>query len=179
MTLRAPLPIKKWWPERHFASLYPSRLSLARKIHRPIFLHLAPKRQWLSIILPLFARYFSPSRGYLSPFSHCIFLQWTCCLLHFALRFAAFYLAFWCFLHCVLVHFTLRFGAFCIAFWCILPCVLVQFAPNYAVKGVLCCVGRIFKQCSMVIYPPLCAPCFAPNKLVQYSQKCGRTAELP
>ena len=95
------------------------------------------------------------------------------------LLFAAIYPAFWCFLPCILVLFTLRFGAFCIVFWCFLPCVLVHFAPNYAAKGVLCCLGRIFKQCSMVIYPPLCAPCFAPNKLVQYSQKCGRRAELP
>lgn len=29
----------------------------------------------------------------------------------------------------------------------------------------------------MVIYPPLCAPCFAPSKLAQYSQKCGRAED--
>ena len=48
-----------------------------------------------------------------------------CILLHFTLRFAAFYLAFCCKIHCVLVHIALRFGAYCTAFWCILQCVLV------------------------------------------------------
>ena len=130
MTLRAPLPVKKWLAERHFASLYPSRLSPKRKKCRPIFLHLAPKRQWLKHRFALFARYFSPSRGCLSPFTHCILLQWACCLLHFALRFGAFYLAFWCILHCVLVRFALRFGAFCPAFWYILPQIMLQKALN-------------------------------------------------
>ena len=97
---------------------------------------------------------------------YCILLQNACC-------FGAFCPAFWCISHCVLVHFALRFGAFCIAFWCFLPCVLVLFTPNYAAKGTRWCVSCIFKQSPMVIYPPLCAPCFAPSKLAQYSQKCG------
>ena len=48
------------------------------------------------------------------------------------LLFAAFYLAFLCFLHCVLVHFALRFGAFYPAFWCILPQIMLQKALNGA-----------------------------------------------
>ena len=76
--------------------------------------------------MPLFARYFSLSRGCLSPFSHCIFLQWTCCLLHFDLRFAAFCIAFWCILHCVLVLNGVCFAAFYPAFWYILPQIMLQ-----------------------------------------------------
>jgi len=112
--------------ERRFASFCLSRLLSNRRIYRPIFLHLAPKRQRLKHYFALFARYFSLLRGYLSPFSHCILLQWTCCLLHFALRFGAFYPAFWCILPCVLVHFALRFGAFYPVFWCILPQIMLQ-----------------------------------------------------
>ena len=49
-----------------------------------------------------------------------------CVLLHFTLRFAAFYIAFWCILHCVLVLNGVRFAAFYPAFWCILPHILLQ-----------------------------------------------------
>ena len=114
--------------ERRFASFCLSRLLSNRRIYRPIFLHLAPKRQRLKHHFALFARYFSLSRGCLIPFSHCILLQWACCLLHFALRFAAFYLAIWCILHCVLVLNGACFGAFYPAFWCILPHILPQIA---------------------------------------------------
>ena len=47
-------------------------------------------------------------------------------LVHFALRFGAFCLAFWCISLCVLVHFALRFGAFYPAFWCFLPQIMLQ-----------------------------------------------------
>ena len=49
-----------------------------------------------------------------------------CVLLHFTLRFGAFYLAFWCILHCVLVLNGVCFGAFYPAFWCFLPHILLQ-----------------------------------------------------
>ena len=49
-----------------------------------------------------------------------LFMGFGCVLVHFASRFAAFYLAFWCISHCVLVHIAVRFGAYCSAFWCIL-----------------------------------------------------------
>ena len=96
--------------------------------------------------MPLFACCFSLLKHFLGSFVHCIFLQWTCCLLHFALRFAAFYLAFWCILHCVLVHFTLRFGAKWSVFCRILPYVLVHFTPYFAAKGVVWRTECIFKQ---------------------------------
>jgi len=111
-----------------FASLCTSRLLSNRKIYRPIFLHLAPKRQWLKHHFAPFCMLFQSVEALFRLF----------CTLHiiaFALRFGAFCIAFWCILPCVLVHFALRFGAFCIAFWCVLPCVLVRFAPNYAAKG--------------------------------------------
>ena len=59
-----------------------------------------------------------------------------CVLVHFASRFAAFYVAFWCISHCVLVHFALRFGAFRSAFCCILRCVLLHIAVRFAAKCV-------------------------------------------
>mgnify|MGYP006944272286 CR=1 FL=1 len=43
-------------------------------------------------------------------------LHFTSLLLHFASRFAAFHLAFWCKMHCVLMQNALRFGAYCDAF---------------------------------------------------------------
>ena len=76
--------------------------------------------------MPLFARCFSLLKHFLGYFVHCILLHSPCVLLHFTLRFGAFYLAFWCILHCILVHFTLRLGAFCIVFSCILPYILLQ-----------------------------------------------------
>jgi len=96
---------------------------------------------------------------------------------HFALRFAAFYLAFWCILHGVLVHFALRFGAKWSVFYRILPCVLVHFTPYFAANSAVWRTKCIFKQRQADIHPPLCAPCFAPNKLAQYSQKCGRAED--
>jgi len=47
-------------------------------------------------------------------------------LVHFALRFGAFCIAFWCISPCILVHFALRFGAFYPAFWCFLPQIMLQ-----------------------------------------------------
>ena len=111
-----------------FASFYPSRLLSNRKKYRPIFLHLAPKRLWLKHHFAHFCTLFQSAETLLSPFVHCIFLQWACCLLHFALRFAAFYLAFWCILHCVLVLNGVCFAAFYPAFWCILLHILPQIA---------------------------------------------------
>ena len=55
-----------------------------------------------------------------------VYLMCFCYILpHFTLRFAAFYLAFWCKMHCVLVHIALRFGAKYTAFWCKMQGVLV------------------------------------------------------
>ena len=118
-----------------FASPCTSRLLSNRKIYRPIFLHLAPKRQCLK-------HHFAP---FYTQFQSVEALFRLFCALHilaFALRFGAFcpafcciYPAFWCILHCVLVHFALRFGAKWSVFCRILPCVLVHFAPNYAAKG--------------------------------------------
>jgi len=47
-------------------------------------------------------------------------------LVHFALRFGAFRIAFWCISHCILVHFALHFGAFYPAFWRFLPQIMLQ-----------------------------------------------------
>ena len=113
-----------------FASLCTSRLLSNRKIYRPIFLHLAPKRWWLKLHFALFACFFSLLKHFLGSFVHCILLHSPCVLLHFTLRFGAFCLAFWCILHCVLVHFALRFGAFCPAFWCVLPQIMLRKALN-------------------------------------------------
>ena len=93
--------------------------------------------------MPIFARYFSLSRGYLSPFLHCILLQWACCLVHFALRFAAFHPAFWCILHCVLVHFALRFGAFCIAF-CAKWSVFCRILPHILLQKAWCGAQNVY-----------------------------------
>ena len=59
------------------------------------------------------------------------FMGFGCVLVHFASRFAAFYLAFWCILQCVLLHIAVHFGAYCSAFWCILQCVLLQNALQH------------------------------------------------
>ena len=111
-----------------------------RKNYRPIFLHLAPKRQWLKHCFAPFCTLFQSPETLLSPFMHCIFLQRACCLLHFTLHFCAFCIAFWCILHCVLVHFALRFGAFYPAFWCILPQIMLQ----KALKGAqIVCLNNV------------------------------------
>ena len=153
-----------------FASLCTSRLLSNRKIYRPIFLHLAPKRQRLK-------HYFTPFCMLFQSVEALFRLFCTLHIIAFVLRFGAFYPAFCCILHCVLVHFALRFGAKWSVFCRILPCVLVHFAPNYAAKGVVWRIKCIFKQRQAIIYPPLNAPCFAPNKLAQYSQKCERAED--
>jgi len=91
-------------------------------------------------------------------------------LLHFALRFGAFYLAFWCILHRVLVHFASRFGAFCIAFWCVLPQIMLQ----KALKGAqIVCLNNV-----QWLFVHLYAhPVLYPNKLAQYSQKIERAED--
>ena len=119
-----------------FASFYPSRLSTKRKIYRPIFLHLAPKRQWLKLHFAPFCMLFQSVEGVFKPFFalHIIaFCPAFCCispcvLVHFTLRFGAFYPAFWCILHCVLVLNGVCFAAFYPAFWCILSHILLQIA---------------------------------------------------
>ena len=78
--------------------------------------------------MPLFECCFSLLKHFLGSFVHCIFLHSPCVLVHFALRFATFCIAFWCILHCVLVLNGVRFGAFYPAFWCILPHILPQIA---------------------------------------------------
>ena len=88
---------------------------------------------------------------------------------------ATFCIVFCCILHCVLVHFALRFVAKWSVFCRILPCVLVHFTPYFAANSVVWRTKCIFKQRQADIHPPLYALCFAPNKLAQYSQKCGRT----
>jgi len=125
--------------ERHFASLYPSRLSPKRKKYRPIFLHLAPKRQWLKHRFAPFCMLFQSVEALFRLF----------CTLHiiaFALRFGAFYPAFCCILPCVLVHFALHFGAKWSVFCRILPCILVHFTPYFATKGVVWRTKCMFKQ---------------------------------
>ncbi len=59
------------------------------------------------------------------------FMGFGCVLVHFASRFAAFYLAFWCILQCVLVHIAVHFGAYCTTFCCISQCVLLQNALQH------------------------------------------------
>ena len=150
-----------------FASLCTSRLLSSRKIYRPIFLHLASKRQCLKHRFAPFCMLFQSVEALFRIF----------CALHiiaFALRFGAFHPAFWCILHCVLVHFALRFGAKWSVFWCFLPCVLVHFASYFAANSVVWRTKCIFKQRQADIHPPLYMSCFAPNKLAQYSQKCER-----
>ena len=118
---------------------------------------------------------------FLHPVSVCWSTFWLFCTLHIialALRFATFHPAFWCILHCVLVHFALRSGAKWSVFCRILPCVLVLFTPYFAANSAVWRTECIFKQRQAVIYPPLYAPCFAPNKLAQYSQKCERMEGL-
>ena len=80
-----------------FASFYPSRLLSNRKIYRPIFLHLAPKRQRLK-------HHFAP---FYTQFQSIEALFRLFCALH-------------------IIAFALRFGAFYPAFWCILPHILLQ-----------------------------------------------------
>ena len=63
-----------------------------------------------------------------------LFMGFGCVLVHFASRFAAFYLAFWCISHCVLVHIAVRFAAFRSAFCRISQCVLLHFAVRFAAK---------------------------------------------
>ena len=153
-----------------FASLYPSRLLSNRRIYRPIFLYLAPKRQWLK-------HHFAPFCTLFQSVEALFRLFYDLHIIAFALRFGAFYPAFCCILPCVLVHFALRFGAKWSVFWCILPCVLVLFTPYFAAKGVVWRTKCIFKQRQADVHPPLYAPCFAPNKLAQYSQNCGRAED--
>ena len=109
-----------------FASLYPSRLLSNRKIYRPIFLHLAPKRQWLKHRFAPFCMLFQSVEAPFGSFAHCILLHSLCVLVHFTLRFGAFCIAFWCILPCVLVLNGVCFAAFYPAFWCILPHILLQ-----------------------------------------------------
>ena len=122
-----------------FAPFYPSRLSLARKIYRPIFLHLAPKRQRLK-------HYFTPFCMLFQSVEALFRLFCTLHIIAFALRFGAFYPAFCCILHCVLVHFALRFGAKWSVFCRILPCVLVHFTPYFAANSAVWRTECIFKQ---------------------------------
>ena len=141
-----------------FASLYPSRLLSNRKKYRPIFLHLAPKRQWLRHHFAPFCMLFQSVEGEFKPF-------FALHIIAFALRFATFHPAFCCILHCVLVHFALRFGAKWSAFCCILPCVLVHFAPYFAANSVVWRTKCIFKQRQADIHPPLYMPCFVPKQV--------------
>ena len=104
-----------------FASLYPSRLLFNRKIYRPIFLHLAPKRQWLKHRFAPFCTLFQSVERVFNPF-------FALHIIAMGLQFAAFCLAFWCILPCVLVHFALRFGAKWSVFCRILPHILPQIA---------------------------------------------------
>ena len=99
-----------------------------RKIYRPIFLHLAPKRQRLKHYFALFCMLFQSVEALFGSFAHCILLHSPCVLVHFTLRFGAFHSAFWCILHCVLVLNGVCFAAFYPAFWCILPHILLQIA---------------------------------------------------
>ena len=170
VSLRAPFSVKIWWIERRFTSFYSSRLLSNRKIYRPIFLHLAPKRQWLK-------HHFAPFRMLFQSVEALFRLFCTLHILAMDLLFAAFYPAFCYILPCVLLHFALRFGAKWSVFCRILPCVLVHFTPYFAAKGVVWRTKCIFKQRQAVVYPPLYAPCFAPNKLAQYSQNCGRAED--
>ena len=96
-------------------------MSTKRKIYRPIFLHLAPKRQWLKHHFAPFCTLFQSAEGGLCSFVYCILLQNACC-------FGAFCPAFWCILHCVLVLNGVCFAAFYPAFWSILPHILPQIA---------------------------------------------------
>ena len=109
-----------------FASLYPSRLLSNRRIYRPIFLHLAPKRQWLKHRFAPFCMLFQSVEAPFGSFAHCILLHSPRVLVHFTLRFGAFCIAFWCILPCVLVLNGVCFAAFYPAFWCILPHILPQ-----------------------------------------------------
>lgn len=97
---------------------------------RPSFLHLAPKHHPKSIILLIFTPPFSPPKKHICPILHCILLQKPCCLLHFTLQTATFYLAFCCILPCVLLHLAPRFAALYPAFCSILPHILLQIARH-------------------------------------------------
>ena len=65
------------------------------------------------------------------------FMGFGCVLLHFASRFAAFYLAFWCILQCVLVHFAVRLAAYCTPFSSKTHYILQQIARNLVQMAVL------------------------------------------
>ena len=65
-------------------------------------------------------------------------------LVHFALRFGAFCIAFWCILPCVLVLNGVCFAAFYPAFWCILPEIMLQKELNGVQNVCLNNVQRLF-----------------------------------
>ena len=137
-----------------FASFYPSRLLSNRKIYRPIFLHLAPKRQRLKHRFAPFCMLFQSVEALFGSFLHCILLHSPCVLVHFTLRFGAFRIAFWCVLHCVLVLNGVCFAAFYPAFWCILPHILLQKAWCSAQNVYLNRGKRIFiRLCTCPVLP--------------------------
>ena len=77
-----------------------------------------------------------------------------CVLLHFALRFGAFYLAFWCILPCVWVLNGVCFAAFYPAFWYFLPHILLQIARCGAQNVYLYRGKRIFIHlCTCPVLP--------------------------